>query len=107
MIQNIKSRHQERLYLIKTLADHAYIVCSGIALRKKEIDLKKVFHEKNDYPKRVINQVLNEVEEKHKTSVNNVSKAVGVSPVTDLKRHLLVLPYQGQKADFIIKSLRK
>ena len=50
---------------------------------------------------------MNEVEEKHKTSVNNVSKAVGVSPVTDLKRHLLVLPYQVQKADFIIKSMRK
>ena len=38
----------------------------------------------------VINQVLNKVEEKHKTSVNNVSEESKVSPVTDLK-HLLVL----------------
>ena len=53
------------------------------------------------------NQVLHEVEEKHKTSVNNVSEECKGSPVTDLKRHLLVLPYQGQKGDFIIKSMRK
>ena len=33
----------------------------------KEIDhLKKVFHDKNDYPKCAINQILNEVEENTK-----------------------------------------
>ena len=53
------------------------------------------------------NQVLHEVEEKHKTSVNNVSKESKGSPVTDLKRHRLVLPYQGQKGNFIVKSMRK
>ena len=74
---------------LKTLADRAYLICSSVALRKKEIDhLKKVFHEKNDYPK----WVLNEVEEKHKTSLNNVSEESKVFSVTDLKRHLLVLP---------------
>ena len=91
---------------LNALADRAYLICSSIALRKKEVDhFKKVFHEKNDYPKWVINQVLNEVEEKHKTNVNNVSEESKVSPVTDLKRHLLVLPFQGQKGDFIIKSV--
>ena len=50
---------------------------------------------------------FNEVEEKHKTSVNNISEESKVFPVTDLKHHLLVLPYQGQKCDFIIKSMRK
>ena len=88
--------------------DRAYLICSNIALRKKEIDhLKRVFHERNDYPTWVINQVLNAVEEKHKTSVNNVSEESQVSPATDLKRHILVLPYQGQKGDFIIKSMKK
>ena len=66
-----------------------------------------MLHEKNGYPKWVINQVLNEVEEKHKTNVNNVSEKSQVSPVTDLKRHLLVLLYQGQESDFIIKSMKK
>ena len=93
---------------LKTLAECTYLICSSIALRKKEIGhLKKVFHEKNDYPEWVINQVLNEVEEKHKTSVNNVSEESKLSPVTDLKCHILALPYQGQKCDFIIKSMWK
>ena len=55
----------------------------------------QILHLESDYPKWVINQVLYEIEEKHKTSVNNVSKESQVSPVTELKRHLLVLPYQG------------
>ena len=38
----------------------------------------------------VFNKVLNEVEEKYKTSVNNVSKESNVFPVTDLKFYLLV-----------------
>ena len=50
---------------------------------------------------------MNEVEEKHKTRVNNVTEESQISPVTDLKHHLLVLPYQGQKGDFIIKSMNK
>ena len=50
---------------------------------------------------------MNEVEEMHKTNVNKVSQESQVSPVTDLKRHLLVLPYQGQKGDLIIKSMKK
>ena len=50
---------------------------------------------------------MKEVEEKHKTSVNNVSEESQASPVTDLNRHLLVLPHQGQKGDFIIKSMKK
>ena len=92
---------------LKTLVVRSYLICSN-TLRKKEIDhLKKVFHEKNDYPKWVINQVLNEVEEKHQTSVNNVSEESQVSPVTELKRHLLVLPYQGQKGEFVMKSMKE
>ena len=92
----------------KTLADRAYLICSRIALKKKEIDhLKKKFNRKNYYPKSVINQVLNKVEEKHKASVNNVGEESQVSFLTDLKRHLLILPYQGQEGDLIIKSMKK
>ena len=41
---------------LKTLVDRAYLICSNTALRKKEINnLKKVFHEKNDCLKWVIN----------------------------------------------------
>ena len=50
---------------------------------------------------------MNEVEEKHKISVNNVSKESQVSAVTDLKLDILVLPYQDQNDIFIIKSMKK
>ena len=50
---------------------------------------------------------MNEFEEKHKTNVNNVSEKSQVSPITDLKPHILVLLYQGQKDDLIIKSMKK
>ena len=84
---------------MKTKVDRAYLICSNVALRKKEINyLKKVFHEKNNYLKLVINQFLNEIEEKQKS---------GVYLVNDLKRHLLVLPYQDHKNDFIINSMEK
>ena len=83
-----------------------HLICSNIALRKKEIEhLKKVFHKKFNYLKWAINQVLNEVKLKHKSSVNNVSEESHFSPVTDLKHHNLVLSYQSQKGDFIIKSM--
>ena len=50
--------------------DRAYLICLNFALIKKEIDcLKKIFNETNDYPKWVITQVLNEVEEKRKTCI--------------------------------------
>ena len=53
----------------------AYLTCSNFTLRRKEIDhLMKKFPEKNDYPKWLINKVLSKVEEKQKTSGNNVNK---------------------------------
>ena len=81
----------QKIGTLKTLADCAYLICSSIAFRNKESNhLKKVFHEKNDYPKWVFNKVLNEIEEKYKTSVNNVCEESKVFPVTDLKYYLLV-----------------
>ena len=47
------------------------------------------------------------MEEKHKVSVNNVGEESQVYLLTDLKRHLLILPYQGQEGDLIIKSMKK
>ena len=37
----------------------------------------------------------------------NEVEELQVFPVTDLKCHLLILPYQGQKDDVIIKSMNK
>ena len=53
---------------------------------------------------------MNDTEKKHKIVnkiVNNIGEESQVSPVTDLKHHLLVLPCQGKKGNFIIKSMKK
>ena len=93
---------------LKTLVDHAYLICSNFALSNKEIDhVKKVFLKKSDYHKWPFNHVLNEVEEKCKTSVNNISEGAKVSRLTGLKYHSLVSKYKGQGDDFNIKSMKK
>ena len=47
---------------LKTLVEHAYIVCSTNDFLKKEVKyLVKVFHETNDYPRYVIKQILKQV----------------------------------------------
>ena len=57
---------------LKTLIDRAYLVCSSPELRKQEIQhLKQVLHEKNDYPKWVINQVVEQVEAKLRTVIHS------------------------------------
>ena len=57
---------------LKTLIDRAYLVCSSPELWKKEIQhLKQVFHEKNDYPKWIINQVVGKVEARHGTVIHS------------------------------------
>ena len=49
---------------------------------------------------------MNKAEEKHKASVN-VTEESQISPVTGLKRYLLVLLYEGQNGDFIIKLMNE
>ena len=93
------------------MVDYAYLICSSSELRKKEIQhLNQVFHEKNDYPKWVINQVVEQVEAKHRTvrHINNLAMDVEQPSATnEEKSHLLLLPYQGQKGDFVLKSMTK
>ena len=47
---------------LKTLVEHAYIVCSTNDFLKKEVKyLVKVFHETNNYPHYEIKQILKQV----------------------------------------------
>ena len=71
--------------------------------------MKQVFHEKNDYPKWVINQVVEQIEAKHQTVIhsNNLPMDDFEQPAAtnEEKSHLLLLPYQGQKGVFVLKLL--
>ena len=68
-----------------------YLICSSIAFKKKINHLKKVFHKKMVNLNGLLIKFWMKEKKSKKPSVNNVSKESKVSPVTDLKRHLLTL----------------
>ena len=100
---------------LKTLVERAYIVCSTEDFLDKELKyLEKVFHENNNYPKYVIKQILQQSYDEHKeqeldmTKTNlNLNDVVEKKNVHEEKQHLLLVPYQGKKGDFVIKSMKK
>ena len=98
---------------LRTLVQDNYLVCSTETHLKEELThLEKVFIEKNNYPKYVINQVFTQVKEEHKnrTYNNNIKNSIAV-PITleneNEKQHLLTIPYQGEKGDYLIKSMKR
>ena len=98
---------------LRTLVQRAYFVCSTESYLKEELTyLEKVFIEKNNYPKYVINQVFSQVKEEHKSRNynNNIKNSIAV-PITieneNEKRHSLTIPYQGEKGDYLIKSMKR
>ena len=97
---------------LKTFIERAYLICSTEELRIVELKyIEKVFYKVNNYPKYVIKQVLKQVHEEHnKTAisiVNNIVSTINNEPPITEKHPLLVLPYQGQKGDRILKSFQK
>ena len=70
--------------------------------------LEKVFGEKDHFPKWLIRNVMNQVKNKHQRSdtrnpisINN-NRAV---EEIEQKRHILILPYQGDRGNTLVKSL--
>ena len=98
---------------LRTLVQRAYLVCSTETYLKEELTyLEKVFFEKNNYPKYVINQVFTQVKEEHKSRNynNNIKNSIAVSITLENKnekRHSLTIPYQGEKGDYLIKSMKR
>ena len=97
---------------LRTLVQRAYLVCSTETYLKKELTyLEKVFIEKNNYPKYVIIQVFTQVKEEHKSRNynNNIKNSIAVSITLENeneKRHSLTIPYQDEKGDYLIKSMK-
>ena len=68
--------------------------------------------EKKNYPKYVIKQVLTQLKEEHKNRNynNNMKNSIEV-PITlkneSKKRHLLTIPYLGEKGTYLIKFMKR
>ena len=95
---------------VKTIALRAYVICSTDQLLERELKyLEKVFHEKNNYPKYVVKQILDKAfeEHSHKNAIYTTLDEQNEAEHTTEKKHMLVLSYQGKKGDFIIGSMKK
>ena len=74
---------------------------------KRNKSFEIIFRRYKNYPMCVINQVIKQVEHKH-TQQNLVYKiAENNEPSVENKKHLLLLPYHGEKGNYVIKSLKK
>ena len=73
------------------------------------IYLEKVYHEKSNYPKYIIKQILHKDFEEYsrKNATNTTLDRQNEKKHTTEKKHMLVLPCQSKKGDFIIKSMKK
>ena len=69
--------------------------------------IQKVFHEINDFPIWVIKQIFAEQEQKckHQNIEDNGSNIINTE--SGNKRHLLVLPCQGEQGSRLVKSLKR
>ena len=92
----------------KTLVERTFVIYWTDQLLERELKyLEKVFHEKNNYPKYVVKQAFEENSHKNViyTTLDEQNKAEHTTEKE--KKHMLALPYQGKKGDFIIKSMEK
>ena len=89
-----------------------YITFHHIIYHKQKFFLfsvLKVFHETNNYLHYVIKQILKQVQdEQNQQNVNVPTAAIVDKENTNRKKErLLLVPYQGKKRDYVIKSLKK
>ena len=87
------------------------MICSTEELLNEELEhLEKEFREKSHFPKWVICNVMNEVKNKHQRSDTrhpiSIDNNIAVEEI-EQKRHLLILHYQGDRGNTLVKSLQK
>ena len=97
---------------LKSLIQIAFLICSAEELLNEELKhLDKGFCEKkNHFPKWVICNVRNEVKNKHEGSdIKNSISIHNNTPAEEIeqKEHLLVLLYQGDLGNTLVKSLQE
>ena len=94
---------------LRTILSRAYTICSNEAYLNEEIKyIEPTFEKVNNYPKYVIIQLKREVKLKHTQNMNIERSAINQTTQNEQdKRHLLVLPYAGNKGEKILNSMNK
>ena len=87
------------------MLQRVHLICSAEDFLKIELHhIQKVFLERNDFPLWVIKQIF--AEEEQKSKHQNIQGNYVTNTERENKRHLLVLPYQGEQGSQSVKSLR-
>ena len=96
---------------VRSLAKRAFKVCSNdISLNTELNHLETVFINNNDYPKRVINNIIKSEKEKTNTNdepTNTNDEPTNTNTETPPTIITLTLPYAGYKGETIINKMRK
>ena len=69
--------------------------------------IQKAFLEINDFPLSVIKQIFAEEDQKNKQQNIQDNDSSVINMESENKRHLLLLPYQGEQGSPLVKSLKR
>ena len=94
---------------LRTILSRAYTICSSERYLHKETEyIELTFKKTSNYPNYVISQLKREVKLKHTQNMPIERSAINQTAQNEQdKRHLLVLPYVGNKGEKILKSMNK
>ena len=88
---------------LRTLIKHAYLICSNKKYHEEELNhIKFDFENRNNFPKWVMFQLLNEARMNSLNNLPNTEKA----GTNDMKSHRLVVPHTSRKDNKLIKSMQ-
>ena len=109
---NLLAPHGWKRGTLKTLTQRAYIICSTAELLDTELKyLEKVFVEKNNYLKWVIRQIFTQVKFINDSNSSPLIIETIEVPANEneivIKKHMLLLPYQGDKGIGLTKSFKR
>ena len=93
-----------------TIRSSSQEICasSETCLNEEIKHIESTFEKVNNYPKYVITQLKREVKLKHTQNMNIERSTINQTTQNEQdKRHLLVLPYAGNKGEKILKSMNK
>ena len=90
----------------ESLVQRAHLTCFTEDLLKTELNhTQKVFFEINDFPLWVMKQIFAEVYQKNKQQNVEENDISIINTESGNKRHLLVLPYQGEQGSRLVTKL--
>ena len=91
---------------LKNLTRRAIMISSPNNLEKELDHLRKVFHEKNNYPRHITNQIIDEEVEREQSNLQRQSDNKD-DDKDETERVQLIMPYGGKKGQHLMRKLER